>query len=372
MERNAPRAARASPWRVPARAHSIRCIEGPARCISVHAADEASNSTSGVDKDAVMSPPFVRLVLVLLSASVALAPRATAAESSARPAAVGVAVSQAPGPGARGAVVTADDAFAARVARDGWTAGLSASLADDGVYLHPGADLVEGRAAVQGVLAQAQQPWRTPALHRLAAGSSADGERGYSWGWLEEVEASGRRFGRYLAAWKRAGTAWRIDALVLTLAREATASPPAQGALARGYAGTARRGDPAALRAQVFEADRAFAAHARTIAAVQGFGPAFGAFADPGAAFASQAGVLWEAEAIRAGVKTDPGEALEWEPALGAAAASGDLAWTSGRAVYRAEGKEAFTKYLTIWARQPDGSWRWLLDAGNLRPAAAP
>jgi ketosteroid isomerase-like protein len=258
------------------------------------------------------------------------------------------------------------------VARDGWAAGLVASLAEEGLYLHPGADVARGRAAVEAVLSAAPERAARPALHRLAGGVSADGARGYTFGWLEDSDASGRRYGRYLAAWRRASGAWRVEALVRTGARGATADPPAGAALARGYAGTPRPGDPRALEAEVLEADRAFAAHARAIAAEKGFGPAFGAFADPGAAFASAGGVLWGAEAIREGQKTEPGEALEWAPVQGGAAASGDLAWTTGRAVYRSRGEEAYTKYLTIWARQPDGSWRWLLDAGNLRPAAAP
>jgi ketosteroid isomerase-like protein len=314
-----------------------------------------------------VSPPLVRLGCLLLLVAAALAPRETAPDASAprRPAA-------APAPGSRAALIAADGSLAARVALDGWAAGLVEVMAEDGVYLHPGADLATGRAQARDVLAGKEQPFRRPALHLLAAGVSADGERGYSWGWLEEGESADRRFGRYLAAWKRSGGLWRVEALVLCNARAETPAPPAGTGLAHGYAGTARRGDGASLRAEVFEADRTFAAHARAIAAGQGYGPAFGAYADPGAAFASSSGVLWGAEAIRSGNRTEPGEALEWDPLLGAAAASGDLAWTVGRAVYRAAGEEAFTKYLTIWARQPDGSWRWLLDAGNLRPAAAP
>jgi hypothetical protein len=318
-----------------------------------------------------MSPPLARLGAMLLAAWAALAPRGTAPDASATAVATNVAAKKPAPPGPRGELLAADDALAVRVARDGWAAGLVEDLADDGLYLHPGADIAVGRAEAARVLS-ADGGAARPGLHRLAGGTSADGTRGYTWGWLEEPGAEGRRFGRYLAAWRRVGGAWRVEALVRSQARAATGDPPPGAALARGYAGTPRRGDPGALREQVFEADRAFAAHARAIAGEKGYGPAFGAFADPGAAFALAGGVLWGAEAIREGQTTEPGEALEWDPVHGAAAGSGDLAWTSGRAVYRARGEQAFTKYLTIWARQPDGSWRWLLDAGNLRPAAAP
>ena len=64
------------------------------------------------------------------------------------------------------------------------------------------------------------------------------------------------------------------------------------------------------------------------------------------------------------------GETLVWAPLLGRAAASGDLGYTVGTAELRVAGKPetSFLKYLTIWVRQPDGSWRFVLDGGNARP----
>jgi hypothetical protein len=80
-------------------------------------------------------------------------------------------------------------------------------------------------------------------------------------------------------------------------------------------------------------------------------------------------GIDW-VEAIYAA--TEPGEKLEWGPLFGAAAASGDLGWTVGTATYEFDDGtgpfRAFSKYLTVWVRQPDGTWRWLLDLGNARP----
>jgi len=28
-----------------------------------------------------------------------------------------------------------------------------------------------------------------------------------------------------------------------------------------------------------------------------------------------------------------------------------------------------YSKYLTVWARQPDGEWKFILDGGNASPA---
>jgi ketosteroid isomerase-like protein len=64
---------------------------------------------------------------------------------------------------------------------------------------------------------------------------------------------------------------------------------------------------------------------------------------------------------------------LRWEPVLGNAAASGDLAYTVGRAVFigkEADGKQStdYVKYLTVWRRQVDGTWRYVTDGGNSNP----
>jgi len=62
---------------------------------------------------------------------------------------------------------------------------------------------------------------------------------------------------------------------------------------------------------------------------------------------------------------------VTWEPEAGQVAESGDLGWTWGRylAVKRANGEPVSRgKYLNVWERQPDGSWRVKIDAGNQTP----
>jgi ketosteroid isomerase-like protein len=61
---------------------------------------------------------------------------------------------------------------------------------------------------------------------------------------------------------------------------------------------------------------------------------------------------------------------LEWHPDQIAVARSGDLGYTSGAYVWTfkdASGKPASDKgkYLTVWKKQPDGSWKVLLDMFN-------
>lgn len=68
---------------------------------------------------------------------------------------------------------------------------------------------------------------------------------------------------------------------------------------------------------------------------------------------------------------TDP--PLRWAPALAGVAASGELGYTTGP--WRMDGPDgkpvATGQFFTVWARQPDGTWRWLLDNGISAPLAA-
>ncbi|MBN1447083.1 MAG: nuclear transport factor 2 family protein [Bacteroidetes bacterium] len=61
---------------------------------------------------------------------------------------------------------------------------------------------------------------------------------------------------------------------------------------------------------------------------------------------------------------------LRWKPLMADVAASGDLGYTHGR--YRfarldAGGDSSFIHgyYVTVWKRQVDGSWKFVMDAGN-------
>jgi hypothetical protein len=55
------------------------------------------------------------------------------------------------------------------------------------------------------------------------------------------------------------------------------------------------------------------------------------------------------------------GPPLVWWPLWAGIASSGDLGFTTGPYTY--DGKPG-GYYFTVWGRQPDGSWRWLMDAG--------
>lgn len=64
---------------------------------------------------------------------------------------------------------------------------------------------------------------------------------------------------------------------------------------------------------------------------------------------------------------------LTWEPEFADVAKSGDLGYSWGKYIYKYKdntGKEleSFGKYVSIWKRQKDESWKWVLDIGNSNP----
>ncbi|MFL5295410.1 MAG: DUF4440 domain-containing protein [Phenylobacterium sp.] len=127
---------------------------------------------------------------------------------------------------------------------------------------------------------------------------------------------------------------------------------------------------PAADPAPVIAAERAFAARAGEV----GVAPSFLEFmADDAIVFAP--GPML-ARAVYTGrppgkPPKDGGPLLAWWPNFAGISRSGDLGFTTGPATLN--GKPMGIFYFTVWARQPDGGWKWVYDGGaGADGAAAP
>ena len=123
----------------------------------------------------------------------------------------------------------------------------------------------------------------------------------------------------------------------------------------------------------LMDADRAFASAVAKV----GTDAWVSWFAEDGAQIQPGMGEIRGHPAIRdlmAGLD-DPGYSLRWEPLRADIAASGDLGWTTGTYVSEMtdEGgnvRRGQGRYVTIWRKQADGSWKVVMDLGN--PTAAP
>jgi len=96
-------------------------------------------------------------------------------------------------------------------------------------------------------------------------------------------------------------------------------------------------------------------------------------FAEEGKMFRA-GGVITEGKtAIRelmAPVFVTPGFSLRWEPIGGDIAKSGEIGYTYGSAISKTIDKDRKEqvrtgKYVTIWKKQSDGSWKAVLDIGT-------
>lgn len=104
------------------------------------------------------------------------------------------------------------------------------------------------------------------------------------------------------------------------------------------------------------ESERAFAAMAQT----EGQWTAFRAFAAPD-------GVMFVPKQVDARQwlkdRPDPPQAVMWWPAKAFVSCDGSITITTGP--WLREGGRLAGYFTTVWGRQQDGGWKWLLDHGD-------
>lgn len=129
---------------------------------------------------------------------------------------------------------------------------------------------------------------------------------------------------------------------------------------------------PDAALAEMLEADRAFAAMAER----DGAPAAFAAYAADDVRMFPEGEFPYERrDALIARFSRWPdGAALRWTPVSGLAAPSGGFGYTWGTSVFTApdatgETTSRYGKYISIWRKEPDGTWRFVADMGNGAPA---
>src|SRR5215213_9439884 len=126
---------------------------------------------------------------------------------------------------------------------------------------------------------------------------------------------------------------------------------------------------PAAL-APVVEAEHAFAQ--RSID--EGMKPAFLAYAAPEGVIVNRRGLV---NAVETWSQRNPAPTglLTWWPTYADVSQAGDMGWTTGPFEFRekpTDEKPADTgHFFTVWRKQPDGAWKWVLDLGIRHPAPA-
>jgi len=103
-------------------------------------------------------------------------------------------------------------------------------------------------------------------------------------------------------------------------------------------------------------------------------------FAEDGMMFGNDGSVTQGTEAIREAMEpafANPDFSLRWEPVDADVSGADDLGYTHGTYTLtrkNAEGQRVslYGRYVTIWKKQADGSWKVVLDIGTAPKPAAP
>jgi ketosteroid isomerase-like protein len=264
---------------------------------------------------------------------------------------------------------TRGDSVAARGTIDGPLALLSPAV----VFLRAGVPVVFGRDAARTLLA-ASPATGTYAWQPLGGGVSYDLRHAYTFGVAARAPGSTAiRLERYVAYWTRErGQPWRIAAYA-----EVNGSPAVEIILS-----AEQLSPPTAVPLL-----RPMADYVQSVRAADSL---FSDLADrmgTGFAFANTAtgdGVLFGPSQLVVGPKAiddyfkaqPPGTSLSWRPVYAIVAASGDLAFTVGESIRTGRSasgaaEQRFGKYLTVWQRQRDGTWKFVVNGGNPTPAKA-
>ena len=276
---------------------------------------------------------------------------------------------------AHDALLRADLARSDSVAQFGISRGLAANFTSDVVYLRGGLPIIRGRNAAQAIIAA--ESLGGPVTVRwqpVRAEASRDGRSGYSYGYtvigIGARAAPSLRMDRYIAFWRREGDAWQIAAYAETYGApppELTMPPEAADSALADVPMRRARGPLEDVRA----ADDEFASAATRL----GTGRAFGQYAAENAQIFSTPGeFITGPDAIsRAFGPTTDDSKLVWHPITGEVARSGDLGFTEGNAVFTGKSLDGtpqvrYSKYLTVWKKQRDGRWLYVVDGGNSRP----
>ena len=275
---------------------------------------------------------------------------------------------------ARESLIEAGNAVSAAIADGGVAAGLADALAANAILLSPRKAAIRGREEVAAFLSS--DPLAPSALswEVIVADVSADAAHGYTWAQGNSTFDLGTGAtsspSYFLTYWRRAESGrWKIAAFVVNRGGpEPLPLPDGFGTPNRREGSTFPPSDEKELRRQLLATDRAFSAYS----VEHGTGPAFERFAAPKAIVVGET-FIFGPEAIGQAFASGPDDEVSWEPRFVDAAASGDLGFTVGDAVFELAGIPPFyTKYLTVWQRRTNGQWRFIADFGNSRPAPAP
>jgi ketosteroid isomerase-like protein len=270
----------------------------------------------------------------------------------------------------------ADLARSDSVARLGLADGFASNFSSTVVYLRHGLPIVRGREAARAIVRAETSPSTVAVRWQpVRAEASRDGKSGYTYGYTifsaSQPGAPSIQVDRYIAFWRREPAGWRIAGYA-----ETYGAPPATPALPAEAAAAVLRDEPMTPASGALDAIRVADTEFSRDATRFGTGEAFGRYAAEDAQIFSAPGeFITGPGAIRQSFGPPTRQsAAAWHPVFGEISEAGDLGFTVGNAVFTSQRENAtpvvrHSKYLTVWKKQRDGTWRYVVDGGSARPA---
>lgn len=232
------------------------------------------------------------------------------------------------------------------------------------IYLRAGAHVAYGRQRVMGLLSGSVPEAATfSAWQPIGGGLSRDRMSGYTFGIA--VRATPRPGGslieRYVAFWTRTrGTPWRISAYVEVSGGTLSVAPGDKPSPVV---------DSGRVLRSIIAADSVYAERASMNMA----SASLDAIAEDGVLLTTTQLVVGPRAAADY-FESRRSFSISWVPRDARVAASSDLGFTVGDALVTSIGPtgaamQQFTKYLTVWRRDPEGRWRVVVTGANDRPS---
>ena len=244
--------------------------------------------------------------------------------------------------------------------------GIASLIAPDGVLMTPRGPVRGPDAALAALRGNPSNSGQRARWRSIISGLSADGQQGFTLGYLDidgGDPARGHR--RYLAYWVKGDAGWRVAALKQALRApneaEAAAQPPTLPAkmVEPGLSATA------AHRASLIAAEKAFSGRAQKV----GLAQAFQENGRPDAIhLAGPSGIAIGLAAIGKNFEQQPtgSSPLAWSADSAVVASSGDLGMTLGDIRPNSpppEGQPAAISFFTIWYRENVSEpWRYIVE----------
>jgi ketosteroid isomerase-like protein len=269
----------------------------------------------------------------------------------------------------RDSLLVLDQTRGDSVAARGRVMGSLALMGQEVAYLRAGIPAVYGYDAARALFEVAQgNSAPAPTWQPLGGAVSRDLRSGYTFGVAAHLETAkgSLRVDRYIAFWRRSvGQPWRIVAYIELNGPPAEEIRFSASQLAPPVLPVTRPIAETALRVRV--ADSVFADLADRMGTATAFA---NTIADDGAIFGGPRLIVGPKAVKEFEEEQGAGTSLTWRPVYAAVAESGDLGFTIGESIATGRSPsgaavQRFGKYLTIWQRQSDGSWKFVMHGAN-------